>query len=255
MTTLRALIVDDEAISRDLLRRMLEAEPDFEVVGACGSGAAALAALERNPIDVVFLDIEMPDMSGFEVLDRIEASRRPQIVFATAFDEFAVKAFEVHAIDYLLKPFDDERLRETLGRVRSHADGAGARKMAGRLGRLLSELGNHRTERIAVRHGRDTALVRLGDVDWMESESNYVRFHVGPKSYLARARLGDMEERLDPARFVRIHRRTIVNVDRIESLSPWARGDLRVTLSGGHRLNVSRRFKCRLERVMTRLTI
>ena len=247
--------MDDEPIARSLLRRLLRHEEDLEIVGECANGAEALAALAENPVDLVFLDVQMPDMNGFEVLEWIDVDRPPRVVFVTAFDEFAVRAFDAHALDYLLKPFDDDRLRETLARVREHFDRAGSREVAERLGRFMKELGARRRplERVAVKQGKQTAIVRLCDVDWMESESNYVRFHVGDDSYLVRARLGNLEERLDPARFIRIHRRTIVNVDRIQHLRPWARGDLRVTLAGGVELKVSRRYKGRFERAVEQL--
>lgn len=255
MTRIRALIVDDEPIARSLLRRMLGPEEDIEIVGECESGAEALEKIAEISVDLIFLDVQMPDMDGFEVVERIDAENLPRIVFVTAHDEFAVRAFDVHALDYLLKPFDDDRLRETLARVREHYDRAGSREVAEHLGRFLKEVSARRRplKRIAVKRGKETTIVRLHDVDWMESESNYVRFHIGHDSFLARARLGSLEHRLDPAKFIRIHRQTIVNVDRIRNMRPWARGDLRLTLAGGTELNVSRRYKDRFERVVEQL--
>jgi two-component system LytT family response regulator len=255
MKPVRALIVDDEPIAREYLRSMLQHEPDLEIVGECRNGHEALTVLERGGVDLVFLDVQMPDLNGFDVLERLDRSRMPRVVFVTAYDEFAVRAFEVHALDYLLKPFDDQRLRETLSRVRSHFSQEDRHEITNRFDQFLKQLATARRplDRIAIKDGDATTVLRVGEVDWIESESNYVRLHVGDRSYLSRTTLSGLEEKLDPFRFIRIHRTAIVNVDRIRKLTPRGRGDLRITLTDGTQLSLSRRYRDRLERVLEHL--
>ena len=242
-SALRALVVDDEPVARDLMCDLLRAVPDVQVAGTCSNGDEALAWLGRDRADVVFLDIHMPGLDGFDVLASLQ-DHAPMVVFVTADQEHAVRAFEIEALDYLLKPIDAERLEQSLERVRR-----------GRRAPTTSvDSGESVLERLALPHGRGRTLVRLTDVWWLQAESNYVRFHLATASYLARAALRRLEPRLDPRRFVRIHRATIVNVDRIARLEPSGHGDLLLTLEDGRALALSRRYRDRLERVLELLS-
>ena len=252
---IRALIVDDEPAARALLLHMLDDEPGITVVGECGNGDEAVRWLAEKKADLVFLDIRMPGRDGFDVLRALDPADLPPVVFVTAHDEFAVRAFEAQAWDYLLKPFDVERLRQTLARVRTRLAAADAGSLADRLEDLLHEVAvrDRPIERLAVRKGRGRLTIRVADVDWIEADSNYVRLHLEGASYLARSSLSALAQKLDPYRFVRIHRSAIVNVDRIARLEPCGHGDQLLTLDGGRQLTLSRRYRHRLERVLESL--
>ena len=253
---IRALVVDDEPHARELLRSLLEREPDVEVVGEAALGERAIAEVTSGRPDILFLDIELPDLDGFAVLERLAKRDEPlpQVVFVTAYDEFALRAFEVHAVDYLLKPFDEERLAETLRRARGRLGERGAASLEADLTRLLRALERRRPlERLAVRRGDDSIVLRAREIDWLEAEENYVRVHVGERSYLARSTLQSLEERLDRDRFFRIHRSTVVNADRIRRFTPWGHGDLMVELADGTQLRASRRYRDQLDRVLAML--
>ncbi len=249
MKPIRTLVVEDEPIPRNWLCSMLERQRDFEVLPASRNGAEALDAIRRLRPDLVLLDIRMPDMDGFDVIGQLDPGERPRIVFVTAHDEFAVRAFELHALDYLLKPFDEPRLDETLARVRDHFGSRQDRELSGRLERLMRHLdgAGRRLERLAVKHGEATRVIRVRDVAWLEAEANYVRLHTTEGSFLVRASLQRLEERFDPRQFVRIQRGIIVNVDRVSRLVPRGHGDLTVTLADGTDLPLSRRYRGRLE--------
>lgn len=243
MKTLRILVVDDEPAARAFLRSLLEASASVEVAGECGDGMAAVEWLAVHKVEVVFLDIQMPGLDGFGVLNALKGPGKPAVVFVTAYDDFALKAFEVEAWDYLLKPFDAERLEQALARVRR------------RLAETAPPDGPQRyPKRLAVPRGKGRSTVQLDQVEWIGAEANYARFHLGESSYLARVSLTALEAKLDPRRFVRIHRSAIVNVDRIERLEPCGHGDLSLTLSGGQQLTLSRRFRGRLEAVLESLS-
>ena len=253
MTPLRALIVDDEEPALDALRSLLDREADVTVVDECRNGADAVASVRRHAPDVIFLDIEMPGLNGFQVLEKLDPKHIPVVVFVTAYSEYAVDAFRVQALDYLLKPFDEQRLKETLSRVQERLT-AGKPSPEEWL-RTLGELGAQcrPVERLAVRDGDETVVVMAEQIRWIESEENYVRLHAGPRSYLARSTLRSLEERLDPNHFIRIHRTTIVNVDAVRKLRPLGHGDLLVILTDGTELTMSRRYRDNLERVLARL--
>jgi two-component system LytT family response regulator len=244
---MRVLIVDDEPLACERLRTLLAAERDITIVAECHDGRAAVAAIQDLAPDLVFLDVQMPEMDGFAVL---EALREPPVViFVTAFDQFAIRAFEVCALDYLLKPFDRERFGKALGRGRAECERRSASDLGARLQSLLAELRGRKRylDRIVVRFGGRVLLLKVEELDWIEAAGNYVRLHSGAEEYLYRETLSRMEAALDPARFVRIHRSSIVNVDRIKELHPLFRGDYTVVLRDGRELTLSKSYRERLK--------
>jgi two-component system LytT family response regulator len=246
MTALRVLIVDDEPPARRKLRALLEREPDVEIVGECANGEEAIASVQRTRPDLLLLDVQMPGLDGFDVIEALGPARAPAVIFITAHDVHAVRAFEVHAVDYLLKPFDRERLRLAVARAREAA-GRGAEtggQTEGKLRAILAEL--NRPVRLVVRsHGR-VLLLRAEEVDWAEAADNYVILHVGAESHMLRETMNGLESRLDPSRFARIHRSRIVNLDRIRELLPAFHGEYVVVLENGTKLPLSRSYRDRL---------
>ena len=250
------LVADDEPLARRRLLRLLRAEPGIEVVAECKGGREAVEQILAHAPDLVFLDIQMPDLDGFGVIAEVGAERMPAVVFVTAYDQYALRAFEVHAFDYLLKPFEGERFHAALSRVRGFLS---ARRRDGypgeeQLRRLLAEvLGREGDapakaaspffERVAVKSDGGTRILQIADVDWFETDGNYVRVHVGKNTYLIRSTANRLQEELDPARFARIHRRYLVNVDRVVGLEPWFGGDAVVLLRDGTKLRLSRNFR------------
>ena len=250
---MRVLIVDDEAFARQRVARLLaECGGDAELVGEAASGQAAVGMIRTLAPDVVFLDIQMPGRDGFGVLDALAGTTLPQIVFVTAYDQFALQAFEAHALDYLLKPFDEERFRKAIDRVRTQLRGQKRRDIDSRIAQLLADIRDRPRyfERLVVRSGGRILILRVDDIDWIEAAANYVKLHVGPRVYLLRETMNRLEEKLDPARFIRIHRSTIVRVDRIRELEPLFQGDYLVILQDGSRLTSSRSYRDKLQEVL-----
>jgi two-component system LytT family response regulator len=249
--SIRALIVDDEPLARERIRTLLEAHGGVDIAGECADGRAAVAAIVETGPDLVFLDIQMPEMDGFEVVDAL-GDELPAIIFVTAFDEYAIRAFDTEAIDYLLKPVNPERFAKALGRalqaIAQPADGdvAALRERVDRI-----ERGRGPAERFVVRMGSQLSFVRADDVDWVEGASNYVRLHVAGKRHLVRTTMQSMEDRLDPARFVRVHRSAIVNIDRVRSLEPSAHGEYVITMHDGARVSSSRTHSENLRRLLS----
>ena len=258
MTTgpITVLVADDEPLARRRLLRLLRAEPDIEVVAECKGGQSAVEQILARSPDLVFLDIQMPDLDGFGVIAEVGAERMPAVVFVTAFDQYALRAFEVHAFDYLLKPFEGERFHAALARVRAYLSATRREGYPGeeQLRRLLAEVLGREAEgvpkpaspffeRVAVKSDGGTRILQIADVDWFETDGNYVRVHVGKSTYLIRSTANRLQEELDPARFARIHRRYLVNVDRVVGLEPWFGGDAVVLLRDGTKLRLSRNFR------------
>ena len=252
MPTIRALIVDDEPLARDCVRLALRRETDVEVVAECGDGPAAVVAIRQWSPDLVFLDVQMPGLDGFGVVEAIGPERMPAVVFVTAYDAHAVEAFRLHAADYLLKPFDDTRFAEALAHVRRHLrqvrDSALARQLVG----LLDDVRSTRAPvsparayatRVLVRQGERLEFLPMDAVDWIETAGNYVRLHAGGRVESVRTTLAALVDQLDPAVFVRIHRTTVVNVTRVRSLHAWYGGDYTATLTDGRELRVSRHYR------------
>ena len=241
--TLRVVIADDEPLARQRIRRLLRAESDFRIAAECADGVQTTDAVLRESPDLLFLDVQMPALDGFAVLRGVPAERMPVTVFVTAYDRYALRAFEARALDYLLKPYSEARFRQALERAREQItllrdaaeppDGAAAGVGVARL--LVREDGRVR-------------VVAVEDVDYLEAARNYVRIHAGPATHLLREPLASLEARLDPARFARIHRSIVVNVDRVTEIEPWFSGDCHVLLRGGVRLRLSRGHREALER-------
>ncbi len=244
--TLRALIVDDEQLARQRILHLLQKETDFEVVGECENGVEAVKAIEELNPDLVFLDIQMPELDGFGVIDAIGTDRMPTTLFVTAFDQHAMKAFEVHALDYLLKPFDPERFHQALERARRWSSkGPAAEHGKQNLGALMSGIREERpwVDRLLVRQGERHVLVRTSAIQWIEAEDNYIRLHVEGTSFLLRQTMAGILGRLDPRQFRRIHRSAIVNLDCIKELQPWTSGDHLVIMRDGTKLTLSRTYR------------
>ena len=249
MKPIRAIIVDDEPLAREGVRLHLNAEADIEIVGEAGTGEEAVGLIETLRPDLLFLDVQMPGLDGFGVLDAVGAPHMPVTIFTTAFDEFALRAFDAHAIDYILKPYDAERFRMAIERARLQLTGRRKASMDERLDSLLEELRtrNQYLERLVVRSGGRILILRVSEIDWIEAASNYVRLHAGGKEYLLRETMTALEAKLDPMEFVRIHRSTIVRVDRIRELEPLFQGDYVVVLEDTTRLTSSRGYRERLQ--------
>lgn len=245
---IRTLIVDDEALARERLRQLLESEPEIEIIGECADGRAAVDAIRKHSPDLIFLDVQMPELDGFAVLEAVGTERLPVIVFVTAHDKFALRAFDVHAVDYLLKPFDRERFQAALRRALEQVSQRGAGAMDRRISALLAELRPPPTalERLAVKSGGRVVLVKTEDVDWIEAADNYVELHAGKETHLLRETLSALEEQLAPKKFIRISRSIIVNADRIKELEPLFHGEYQVTLSNGVKLTLSRGYRNKL---------
>jgi len=248
MPNYRVLIVDDEPISRRRLRRLLALESECELAGECENGLEAVRLLEREKIDILFLDVQMPEMDGFEVVHAISRAH-PLIIFTSAYDEYALKAFEVHAFDYLLKPFDRRRFRESVQRARAQLTQAKPAMADDRILTLFENLASARNapDRIAIRNNGRVIFLKLGEIDWIEAADNYVCLHCGRDTYILRETMSELEARLDPARFIRVHRSAIVNLDCIRELQPWFRGDYKVMLNDGTELTLTKNHREKLE--------
>jgi len=247
--TIRTVIVDDEPPARAKIRSFLEPENDVEVIAECGDGPEAVAVIRRQTPDLLFLDIEMPGLDGLEVIEEVGAAKMPVTVFVTAFDRYAVKAFEKHAVDYLLKPFDRERFRRTLIQVRDQLGRSENQQLNHQLQTLLDSLKGKQefTDRLTVKSPRGMTFLRTEEIDWVDAAGNYVRLNAEGNAYLMRETMSSLEKRLDPARFLRIHRSTIVNIERIREIRPLQHGEHLVILDSGQRLTLSRSYRSKLD--------
>ena len=243
MNSLRLLIVDDEPLVRTGIRNGLSRLHGIEIAGECGSGTEAMKAILSQQLDLVLLDVQMHDCTGLDVVQQVGPERMPPVIFITAYDEYAVKAFELNAVDYLLKPFDDERLRNSLERARERIAVCGQAVLSEQLQTLLDSRTRKWPERIAVRYGEQFDLVPVESIDWIESANNYVSLHCGPKQYLLGESLSHLEGRLNPARFLRVHRCHMINLSRIVAIHPMASGTYEMELRNGTRVATSRQYK------------
>src|ERR1044072_3257720 len=253
---IRVLLVDDEPLARDMLREMLQGDPQVEIVGESCNGREALAAIKAEAPDLIFLDVQMPEVGGFEVLASLKGEKAPYVIFVTAYDQYAVRAFEVQALDYLLKPFDQERFdvswQRAKAQLRRDRNGGG---MDERILALLEELkaGNKYLEPLVIKAAGRIYFLETGDIDWIEAEGNYVSVHSGKKSHLLRETISSLESQLDPKKFVRIHRSSIVRLDYIQELQPWFHGEYRVILHDGTQLTLSRNHRDKLQEALGKL--
>jgi two-component system LytT family response regulator len=256
MSKIRTLVVDDEPMARERVISLLRQEDDVEVIGECADGPQAVNVIQQQAPDLVFLDVQMPGASGFDVIQHVGADRMPTVVFVTAYDEYALRAFEVHALDYLLKPFGKDRFQQTLKHAREALDHRRAGDLGRRLLALVSDIkpgqaggpaAPDRMDRLVVKSGGRVFFLRTDEIDWIEAAGNYVRLHLGEDSHLFRETMNHMETRLDTRRFARIHRSRIVNVERIRELQPWFNGEYVVILRNGTRLTLSRNYRERLQ--------
>ncbi len=242
---IRVLIVDDEPIARRGIRHQLRGEADLEVIGECGDGAAAIEAITGLAPDLVFLDIQMPEVGGFDVVEAIGVARMPAVVFVTAYDEHALRAFDVHAVDYVLKPIDRYRFRTAVERARRRlalAPGQLDRRIAAALGELGRPAHDY-AKRLAIKGDGRVILVDVDEVDRLEAAGNYVEVHSGARHHLLRETMASLEARLDPARFVRVSRSSLVNADRVRELQPMFNGDFAVVMCDGTKVAGSRRYR------------
>jgi two-component system, LytTR family, response regulator len=244
---LRVLVVDDEALIRQSLRRGLAMRGDIEIVGECESGAQAIVAIrdcrpDRRP-DLVLLDVQMHDGTGLDVVEQIGPEHMPAVVFVTAYDDYAVKAFELSAVDYLLKPFDDERLNRSIDRAKKQILSARAGDLSSQLRSLLEAKAERWPDRLVVRTGEHFDLVPVSAIDWIESANNYVQLHCGAKHFLLGETLTSLADRLNPHKFVRVHRGRIVNLSRITAVHPLFSGTYEIELSGGTRISTGRQYR------------
>jgi two-component system LytT family response regulator len=241
---IRVLIVDDEAWARKRIVRLLKGEPDVEIVAECENGVEAIERIGKDAPDLVFLDVQMPEVNGFEVIDAIDSERAPLLIFATAYDEYALRAFDAHAFDYLLKPFEEQRFREALNRAREELRRPRDSSEAG-LRALLASLRQQPgyVQRLAIKTAGRMIFLKASDIDWAEASGNYVTLHVGQNTHLLRTTMTDFVSRLNADQFVRIHRSTVVNLDRVQEVTPWFHGEQVVRLKNGTELAVGRAFR------------
>jgi two-component system, LytTR family, response regulator len=251
--SVRTIIADDEHLARKKLRVLLSSEPGIHVVAECRDGEQTIAAVHTHNPDLLLLDIRMPDLDGFQVLGKIPTGEMPAVVFTTAYDQYAIRAFEAHALDYLLKPFDGDRLHHALERVRTDLLKAHDHNLTGRILDLLADAKPaawHASHRLVIRAGGRVVFLDMDEVDWIEAAANYVKLNVGKDSYLLREGIGTISKRLDPGRFVRIHRSTIANVRKIKELQPCDSGEYIAVLKNGKELSCSRGYRAELQRLI-----
>ena len=245
----KVLIVDDEPLARDRIREMLKDDRETLIIGEARNGREALEAITAHAPDIVFLDVQMPDMNGFEVLNTLRVKQMPLIIFVTAYDQHAVRAFEVQAIDYLMKPFDRKRFAKALDHAKDQMKRPPNEPDTGRIMRLLEELKTdaRSLERFSIKTGEKVLFIRAEEVDSIEAEGNYVRLNVATSSHMLRETINSVESQIDPRTFVRIHRSTIVNMNRVKELQTWARGQYRVVLHNGACHTLSRGYRKRFD--------
>ncbi|MBP7141960.1 MAG: response regulator transcription factor [Opitutaceae bacterium] len=261
----RAVIIDDEPAARRGVRLLLSRDSEIQIVGEAADGIEAVELMRRERPEMAFLDVQMPGFDGFEVLRQSGDAAPAAVVFVTAYDEHAIKAFEVHAVDYVLKPYEDARFHAAVQRAKSGLRGLDAEALASRLARLLQYVertavdslsgqdaqdAGPRSDRILLKSSGEILFLKVDEIDWIEAEGDYMKFHVAGKTHLLRETMARLESRLDPERFVRIHRSTIVNIDRVRKLTPAFAGEYAVVLADGTKLRLSRGYQERMQAVM-----
>ncbi len=250
---IRTLIADDEPLARHGVRLLLERAEGIEIIGEAGGGVEAADLIQRLRPDLVFLDVQMVGCDGFETLKRVGPEATPVVVFVTAYDEYALKAFEYNAVDYLLKPYDDTRFAAALERARDLVMRRRNDDVDTRLTRLIEHIEGEGRDRILLKSSGEIIFLKTSEIDWIEAEGDYVKFHVTGRTHLMRGTMAALEERLDPTRFIRIHRSTIVNADRLRKLSPSFEGEYAVVLHDGTKLRLSRGYHDRIKALLGRV--
>jgi two-component system, LytTR family, response regulator len=254
--SLRVVVADDEPIGRQRLVRLLQSEPDTEVLAACADGEEAVEAIREHAPDVVLLDIQMPHLDGFEVVAALGDAQQPAVIFVTAHDQYALRAFEVHAFDYLLKPVEQDRLRDALARAVAPATRSAPGSSTRRILTLLEELNardrSRGRDRLVVRTPERAFFLRSETVDWVEAAGKFVHLHVGRSVHALRESMAELEQELDPVRFLRISRSAIVNIDRIQEIQPWFQGDYVLILTDGTRLTSTRGYRDNMRKLLGR---
>jgi two-component system, LytTR family, response regulator len=258
LAKIKTLIIDDEALAREGLRLMAAGDAELEIVGECATGQEALAALREHAPDLLLLDVQMPEMNGFELLQRAAVQPLPVVIFVTAYDRYAIRAFEAQALDYLLKPVSDERFSQSLARAKAQIAQGRAQEENRRLTALLANLQQDQKpaappERMVVKSGGQVFFIQLADIDWIEAADYYVMLHVNDKAILLRETLAELTARLNPQQFVRIHRSAVVNLNKIKEVRAARRGDYTVILHNDTQLKLSRRRRAQLQELIARL--
>lgn len=248
MENIRTLIVDDEPLAREGIRQLLDSHDDVKIVGEANDGVHAVELIKAKKPDLIFLDIQMPELDGFGVVEQVGVERMPEVIFVTAFDQFALRAFEIHALDYLLKPIDPERFAEAVARAKGHITMRDSTAMSEKLVQLLKDIPTQRQfiQRLAIKSTGKVLFVSTSDIDWIEANGDYVWVHSQGKKNLLRERISELSNKLDPNHFARIHRSTIVNINRINNLEPMFYGDYAVHLHNGVKLTLSRSYRDKL---------
>ena len=249
---IRVLVVDDEPLAREKVRTMVEGDPEIEIIGECINGVDAIAAVQQLRPELMLLDVQMPQLDGFAVLEALKADFLPLVIFVTAFDHYAIHAFEVHALDYLLKPFDRERFDAALEHAKAHLRATRNEHFDQRILSLLRQIeaDTKYLERLVVKTGGRVFFLMTDEIDWIEAEGNYVNVHTTRKSHLLRESISSLEAQLDPKRFIRIHRSTIVSLRCIKELQSWSHGEYHVILHDGTELTLSRNYRDKLQNVL-----
>ncbi len=247
--SIRVVIIDDEPLGRTVIREMLRRDQGFAVVGECANGHEAITLITDERPDLIFLDVQMPEIDGFEVLAALDSDQLPLVIFVTAYDQYAVSAFEVHAVDYLLKPFDRERFGKALQRAKTHLQREQPSDVSQRILALLEEQRSKPKflERLVIKTNGRIFFLKTEEIDWVSAEGNYVNLHVKKDSYLLRETISGLETQLDPQRFARVHRSQIVNLDRIRELRHWSHGEYQIILHNGEELMLSRSYREKLQ--------
>jgi len=243
---IRAIIIDDEPLAREKVNLFAAGEPDIEIVASCSNGHEAIASYNRFKPDLLFLDIQMPEIDGFEVLQRLSSNGLPGIIFITAYDEFALRAFEFHALDYLLKPYNRERFQKSVAHARTILQSTiEAETTSEQIKALLNSIQqrSNKLERLIVKTNGRTIFLRIDEIDWVEAAGNYVKLHVGNESHLIRETMNGLEQQLNPQQFIRIHRSTIINIEKIKELEPYFNGEYKVILNNSTQLILSRNYR------------
>jgi two-component system LytT family response regulator len=251
---IRVLVVDDEALARQRACQLLKADPEIEVIGQCADGQTAVETIQRDKPDLVLLDVQMPELDGFAVVEALGAESMPPVIFVTAHEKFALKAFDVHAIDYLLKPYDRERFETALRRAKEQLARSQSGDLQTRMNALLGVLKTqpNTANRLVVKTEGRVLLLKNEDVDWVEAADNYVVLHIGAETHMLRETMNSIEQRLPSEKFIRVNRSTIVNIDRIKELQPLFHGEYVIILKNGTKLTLSRGYREKLDLLLGR---